>query len=119
MRRPSTSTRRAVPEAARRACTPWALSPRSYRRSRLTRPLAVELARHEVAQRRRRGGDRKGRQDLVEEARHHQPLGDPRGNAAALEVEPLVLVDRADGRRVAATYVVVLDLEIGDRLCPR
>ena len=40
-------------------------------------------------------------------------------HAAALEVEALVLVDRADGRGVRAAHVVVLDLEVRHRLGPR
>ena len=48
-----------------------------------------------------------------------EPLGDLGGHAAALEVEALILVDRTDGRRVAAAHVVVLDLEVGHRLGPR
>ena len=43
----------------------------------------------------------------------------PVGHAAALEVEALLLVDRTDGRGVAAVHVVVLDLEVGHRLGPR
>ena len=39
-------------------------------------------------------------------------------HAAALEVEALLLVDRADRRGVAAVHVVVLDLEVGHRLGP-
>ena len=56
---------------------------------------------------------------LVEEAEHDQALGDLRRDAAALEVEALLGVDRADGRGVAAADVVRLDLEVRDALGPR
>ena len=55
---------------------------------------------------------------LVEEAEHDEPLGDLGRDAAALEVEALLLVDRPDRAGVAALHVVGLDLEVGHALGP-
>ena len=98
------------------------------RRAAQTRSIAV-IAQHRAVE---LGGDggvaASGRRSLapagwskhlVEEPGHDEPLGDLGRDAAALEVEALLLVDRADGRGVAAVHVVVLDLEVGHRLGPR
>src|SRR4051794_15421091 len=56
---------------------------------------------------------------LVEEAEHDQTFSHLGRHTTALEVVTLLLVDRPDGRRVAATHVVRLDLEVGHRLGAR
>src|SRR5688572_7647944 len=79
----------------------------------------VQLARDLGSQRGDDAGHRHALEHLVEEAHHDQPLRNLRRDAAALQVEALVLVDRADGRRVAALHVVVLDLQVGVGVRPR
>ena len=63
--------------------------------------------------------DRQRVEHLVEEAGHDEALGPRRMQAAALEVEALIFVDRANRGSVAALDVVVLDLQVGNRLGPR
>src|SRR5918993_697197 len=82
------------------------------------RAVEVELGRHPAAQLLGERADRQLVEDLVEEAEHDEALGDLGRDAAALEVEALLGVDRADGRRVAAAHVVRLDLEVRDALRP-
>ena len=60
----------------------------------------------DAAQRRRQRRDRQPGEDVLEEPEHDEPLGVLGPHAAALEVVELVVVDRADGRRVRAAHVV-------------
>ena len=79
----------------------------------------VQLLRDPLAQ---FGCETTGRQlsqHLVEEAEDDQPLGDVGLDAAALEVEALLLVDRTNGAGVAALDVVGVDLQVRHALCPR
>ena len=114
---PSTTNRRASPSGtsstAQRRCslTHDRCAPSSAARSSLA-PISARTCS-------RSGGDRHAGEHLVEEAGDDQPLGDARRHASALEVEALLVVDRADRRGVAAADVVVLDLEVRHRLGPR
>src|SRR5437867_1507425 len=57
-------------------------------------------------------------QDLLEEAGHDEPLGLLEGDAPALQVEQLVVVDGSDAGGVAAPHRVVRqDLQVGDGVC--
>lgn len=55
--------------------------------------------------------------DFGEESAYHHALGDMGRDAAGLEVEELVRVDRADGGGVGALDVVGFDFQHGDRVC--
>jgi hypothetical protein len=81
--------------------------------------LLAQLGGDGCRDERARGLDRQCVEHLVEEAGDDEALGARRMQAAALEVEALVFVDRSDGRGVAALDVVVLDLQVGNRLGPR
>src|SRR4029079_5436217 len=117
------TTATATPSITRRVAVPGARSSRaivSLATSGHLRQgaLEVELGRDLAAQ---LGGQRTDGQlveHLVEEAEHDEPLGDLGRDAAALEVEALVGVDRSDRRGVAAAHVVGLDLEVRDALGP-
>ena len=58
------------------------------------------------------------RDHLIEEAEHDESFGDLGADTAALEIEALVLVDRADGGGMAALDVVRLDVEVRARSRP-
>src|SRR3954468_24954056 len=81
---------------------------------------AVELVGQHVLQIVLQTGDGQALDDVLEEAEHDQAVGHLGGHAARLEVVALLLVDRADGRRVAARHLVLLDLQVRHRvgLCP-
>ena len=55
-------------------------------------------------------------EEVVEEAEQDQPIGDLCRHAPTLEVETLLGVDRTDRRGVRAADVVLLDVEIGNRV---
>src|SRR5690349_14754687 len=106
MRWPSTSKRRALPGAS------------SSRRHNVTRsPTTVlQLVDNGAAQTLREGTDRQPVEHIVEEPEHDQALRFFGLDAARFEVVALVVVDRADRRRMRAPHVVRFDFEIRDRL---
>ena len=119
---PRRDRRRGAPPSPTRPC-PLGSEPSSA----ITRPSPPALVRLqgvrrvELAgqQRSQPAGERRQRQllqDLVEEAEGDQPVGHLGRHPPALQVEALVLGDRADGRGVAAAHVVVLDLQVGHRV---
>src|SRR5512142_3381795 len=107
---PSTSTRVAVPGA---------ISSRLPTRTSATGDEPSHLRVDRRAERLDERGHREPVEHVVEEAEHDEPLRVGRRHTASLEVVQLLLVDRADGRRVRATHVVGLDLEVRDRLRAR
>src|SRR5215204_5117120 len=116
---PPTTMRRAVPGAmSARATVADAVSVAISGRPG-QRAVEVELGRHLAAQLLGERAHRQLVEDLVEEAEDDEPLGDLRPDAPALEVEALLGVDRADRRRMAATDVVRLDLQVRHALGPR
>src|SRR5579871_5323732 len=54
--------------------------------------------------------------DFVEEPEHDEAVGDLGRHATALQVEPLVRVDRAGRGRMRTTHVVLFDVEVGHRV---
>src|SRR5205814_9201669 len=80
------------------------------------RARVLELVDHRSPQTTREGADGKSFEHVVEEPEDDQSLGLLGSYAARLEVVELLVVDRSDGRRVRATDVVRLDLEVRDRL---
>src|SRR5947208_2983766 len=84
---PTAGPFRTPPRRGRRVGSSWRPSHAAH--------LAIELAGNERAQRCTGERHRQVAEHLVEEAGHDEPLGDRRRDATALEVEPLVLVDRA------------------------
>ncbi len=134
-RRASTGrrSRRSRRRCARRRCDARRRrsGPRYRARCRRRRAEPHECTHHRLAracsslsttERRRplrERADREPLEHVVEESEHDQSLGLLGRDAARLEVVELLVVDRADRRRVRAAHVVGLDLEVRDRLRAR
>src|SRR5688572_11928302 len=94
---PSTWKRRALPGARSSTAHTRVRSP--------TTPPVLELVDDGAAQTASQSRHRQPREHVVEEAEHDESFGFLGRHAARFEVIELVLVDRADCRRVRAAHV--------------
>src|ERR671926_1116876 len=93
------------PSTAKQRADPGARSSREQTRRGSPMPVPVlELLDHRSAQTTRERADREPAEHVVEESEHDQSLRVAWRDAAALEVVELVVVDRADRRRVRALH---------------
>src|SRR5690606_31845681 len=102
-----------VPSTSTAFSVPGGISSTAATRTRSD--TSANLLRDGVAQLADDLGERKPLQHVAEEAEHDKALRFAPRDAAAHDVEQLLLVELTDGGGVRAAHVVGLDFEVGQR----